>query len=232
MQSLEVDGNFTEIYKNTFNDFLSDAGYCPNEISLYSYAETFAGYNMGYFQINNLLFLEKYTSAAIKIFEAMKTFDRQNNIFPEQYLFYCMAKTNGLIVDTLFSNEKTWDEQCTLSKYTHLMEEKNKNKNVLFRKILNKLNAENKECYDTISKEIDWSLWEVGKLLAKSAKDFAASKMELADEKTYNQRVDTCKACEHYDPSGYNNTGKCSICKCSTVAKPKIASARCPIEKW
>jgi hypothetical protein len=178
------------------------------------------------------LFLEKYTSAAIKIFEAMKTFDRQNNIFPEQYLFYCMAKTNGLIVDTLFSNEKTWDEQCTLSKYTHLMEEKNKNKNVLFRKILNKLNAENKECYDTISKEIDWSLWEVGKLLAKSAKDFAASKMELADEKTYNQRVDTCKACEHYDPSGYNNTGKCSICKCSTVAKPKIASARCPIEKW
>jgi hypothetical protein len=162
----------------------------------------------------------------------MKTFHRHNNVFPEQYLFYCMSKAKGLNVDCLFNNDLSWDEQCTTSGYTHLMEGKNKNRSVLFKKILNKLKIENEECYNVISKEIDWSLFEVGKSLTKSAKDFAASGMELADEKTYNQRVDTCKACEHYDPSGYNNTGKCSICKCSTVAKPKIASARCPIEKW
>jgi hypothetical protein len=232
LQSLEEGGNFTEIYKNTFNNFLNDAGYCPKEISPFSSKEIFAGYNMGYLQINKLDALEEYTAASLKIFSGMKTFHRHNNVFPEQYLFYCMAKSKGVDVDFLFNNELSWDEQCTTSGYTHLMEEKKKNRSSIFRRILERLKAENEDCYNAISKEIDWSIFEVGKSLVNSARDFAVSGMELASTDTYNGRLDICKACEHYDPSGYNNTGKCSICKCSTVAKPKLASAKCPIERW
>jgi hypothetical protein len=232
VQSLENEDFFTLIYKKTFDDFIDDSGYCPMEIAKFLSKQIYAGYNMGYVQINNLDFIKEYAAASMNIFKSMKTFYRHNNIFPEQYLFYCMTELKGLHIDCLFNNNSDIDDQCVNSGYTHLMGAKNKGRNIIFNKILNRLKIENEECYNAISKEIDWSIFDIGKSLAKSAKDFAAGGMEFTDEKTYKERVDICKACEHYDPTGYNGTGKCSICKCSTSAKPKLASAQCPIEKW
>jgi hypothetical protein len=231
-QSLEAEGSFIEVYKTTFHDFLNDAGYCPVEISDFSSKEIYAGYNMGYLQINNWEFINEYAEVARNIFGGMKTFHRHNNIFPEQYLFYCMAKKKDLQVDILFNNLLSWDEQCVQSGYTHLMGEKRENKNMLFRRILKKLEVENHECHRAIVKEIDWSMFEVGKSLVRTAKNFAAGGGKLVDEETYQARVSLCTSCEHYDPTGYNNTGKCAICKCSTVAKPKLAVSSCPVGKW
>lgn len=231
-QSSEDLGNFSDIYKATFHDFQRDAGWIPEEISKYSSQEIYAGYNMGYLQINNWQFLNKYAKESLPIFDGMKTFHRHNNVFPEQYLFYCMTKSHGINVDILFDNEKSWDEQCTQSGYTHLMEEKKKNRSSLFKRIMAKLEQYNPACHAAISKEIDWSVFEVGKSLVNSATSIISGGGKTTNEDTYNNRVNICKACEHHDASGYGGTGKCSICKCSTVAKPKMQDSKCPIDKW
>lgn len=52
-------------------------------------------------------------------------------------------------------------------------------------------------------------------------------------ENVYVERKSICEGCEHWDPTGYNNMGKCKICGCS-VGKLYIPSSRCPLNppKW
>ena len=45
-------------------------------------------------------------------------------------------------------------------------------------------------------------------------------------------REATCRACPEWDAKALNNTGRCQICKCSTWAKLRMSTERCPIGKW
>jgi hypothetical protein len=45
-------------------------------------------------------------------------------------------------------------------------------------------------------------------------------------------REATCKACPEWDATALNNTGRCRKCGCSTWAKLRMATERCPIGKW
>jgi hypothetical protein len=41
-----------------------------------------------------------------------------------------------------------------------------------------------------------------------------------------------CRACPEWNSAALNNTGRCRKCGCSTWAKIRMATERCPIGKW
>jgi len=45
-------------------------------------------------------------------------------------------------------------------------------------------------------------------------------------------REATCRSCPEWDASAMGGTGRCRICKCSTWAKLRMATERCPLGKW
>jgi len=45
-------------------------------------------------------------------------------------------------------------------------------------------------------------------------------------------RKATCRACPEWDAAALNSTGRCRKCGCSTWAKLRMATERCPIGKW
>lgn len=58
------------------------------------------------------------------------------------------------------------------------------------------------------------------------------SGFEISDETKMSERKSICKKCEHWISSAWNGTGKCNLCGCSTWAKIRIATEKCPIGKW
>ena len=45
-------------------------------------------------------------------------------------------------------------------------------------------------------------------------------------------REATCRACPEWDAAALNNTGRCRKCGCSTWAKLRMATEKCPLDKW
>lgn len=122
-QNLETAANQRSLYCAAHADYLSDTAHCPPEVEPFAVSGCFEAHNMGYLQINNPSFLNRYAQRAIEVFEPMRTFDHWNNIYPEQYLFSCMAAGAGVRIDTLLDSE--WSEwQARSIGYTHLMGEK------------------------------------------------------------------------------------------------------------
>ena len=54
----------------------------------------------------------------------------------------------------------------------------------------------------------------------------------IIDEHQLNVRKNICSSCEFWNASGFNNTGQCKKCGCSTYAKLRMATSKCPIDKW
>lgn len=73
---------------------------------------------------------------------------------------------------------------------------------------------------------------EMAKRLANSVGSWAKSGFKLADEETFDKRMAICKACPEWDKDGMGGTGRCRKCGCSTQAKLRMASEKCPIDKW
>lgn len=46
------------------------------------------------------------------------------------------------------------------------------------------------------------------------------------------EREATCRACDQWDAAALNATGRCRKCGCSTWAKLRMATERCPLGKW
>jgi hypothetical protein len=70
------------------------------------------------------------------------------------------------------------------------------------------------------------------KTLAKALTKWSLSKFEMAEPPLFNQRISICKSCPEWDESGFVNTGRCKKCGCSTQAKLRMATEKCPIGKW
>ncbi len=67
-----------------------------------------------------------------------------------------------------------------------------------------------------------------GKALSAWARStFAATPPEILAE-----REATCRACPEWDAAALNATGRCRKCGCSTWAKLRMATERCPLGKW
>lgn len=47
-----------------------------------------------------------------------------------------------------------------------------------------------------------------------------------------NERLAICRDCEFWDGAALGGTGRCLKCGCSTWAKLRMATEKCPIDKW
>jgi hypothetical protein len=84
----------------------------------------------------------------------------------------------------------------------------------------------------TASTPTNHSLLHKASLLAHSLAPWAINGFKLVDEATLASRLGICKACELWDAAGFVGTGKCQKCGCSTQAKLRMDTSRCPEGKW
>jgi hypothetical protein len=61
---------------------------------------------------------------------------------------------------------------------------------------------------------------------------FTASGFSATPPEALATREATCRTCLEWDAAALNATGRCRKCGCSTWAKLRMASERCPIGKW
>jgi hypothetical protein len=72
------------------------------------------------------------------------------------------------------------------------------------------------------------SLARFGRALHRFANSgFSATPPEILAE-----REAACCACEWWDASALKGTGRCKKCGCSTWAKLRMATEKCPLGKW
>jgi predicted Zn-ribbon and HTH transcriptional regulator len=65
-----------------------------------------------------------------------------------------------------------------------------------------------------------------------AVRKFAASNFIPTPPEALATRQDICKACPEWDAQALNKTGRCRKCGCSTWAKLRMATEKCPIGKW
>jgi len=70
------------------------------------------------------------------------------------------------------------------------------------------------------------------RMLAEAANRFIGSGFKSTPPEALAAREDTCRACPEWDAAALNNTGRCRKCGCSTWAKLRMATERCPLGKW
>jgi hypothetical protein len=67
---------------------------------------------------------------------------------------------------------------------------------------------------------------------AKAANKWINGNFVKTDDVTLKMRLEACSGCEFWNPQGFNGTGRCMKCGCSTWAKLRMATEKCPIGKW
>jgi hypothetical protein len=65
-----------------------------------------------------------------------------------------------------------------------------------------------------------------------AAHRFARAGFATTPPEALATREATCRACPEWDAAAMGGTGRCRICKCSTWAKLRMATERCPLGKW
>jgi hypothetical protein len=68
--------------------------------------------------------------------------------------------------------------------------------------------------------------------LGKSLLNWTSSGFTATPPDSLAEREATCRACPQWDAEALNKTGRCKICGCSTWAKLRMATEKCPIDKW
>jgi hypothetical protein len=68
--------------------------------------------------------------------------------------------------------------------------------------------------------------------LGKSLLNWTASGFSPTPPDILAVREATCRACPEWDDTSMAKTGRCRICGCSTWAKLRMATERCPLGKW
>jgi hypothetical protein len=66
----------------------------------------------------------------------------------------------------------------------------------------------------------------------KTTTAWVKSGMKVTPDDKLSDRLAICKTCELWDNNGFAGTGSCKQCGCSTQAKLRMATAKCPIDKW
>ena len=75
----------------------------------------------------------------------------------------------------------------------------------------------------------------IGKMAAsasKSMKRWISSGFSKSNKDVIENRLNICMGCKYWDAIALNGTGRCIKCGCSTWAKIRMATERCPLGKW
>ena len=76
------------------------------------------------------------------------------------------------------------------------------------------------------------SFFDKVKSVSAATVKFAQSGFAATPQDELDKRLALCKGCEWWDPESFGKTGSCKKCGCSTWAKLRMASEKCPIDKW
>lgn len=68
--------------------------------------------------------------------------------------------------------------------------------------------------------------------LAKSMLSWAKQGFKVVSQEVLDQRLAICAGCDLWDKEALAGTGRCTKCGCSTQAKLRLATEKCPIDKW
>jgi hypothetical protein len=68
--------------------------------------------------------------------------------------------------------------------------------------------------------------------LAGAAARWARHGFPVASPEALAARLQICRGCEFWDARGFGGSGRCRKCGCSTQAKLRMATAKCPVGKW
>lgn len=71
------------------------------------------------------------------------------------------------------------------------------------------------------------SLWDMAKSFTKASVEHVKSGMQHVSDEIHQERMNTCLACEHYNPRG-----TCNKCGCYLPVKTKWLANSCPVGKW
>lgn len=66
----------------------------------------------------------------------------------------------------------------------------------------------------------------------RSSISWMKSGFDIIDDFNLSKRMQICISCEFWDKASFRGTGKCTKCGCSTWAKLRMATERCPLGKW
>ena len=92
--------------------------------------------------------------------------------------------------------------------------------------------GENTSGFAAQLKSIKPSLPQQAASLGKSLINWTASRFTTTPPEALTTREATCRACPEWDAAALNATGRCRKCGCSTWAKLRMATERCPLGKW
>ena len=69
-------------------------------------------------------------------------------------------------------------------------------------------------------------------MASMSAADWAKAGFPKTNLNMIQQREEICNSCEFWNNKGFMGSGQCMKCGCSTYAKLRMATSKCPIDKW
>jgi hypothetical protein len=61
---------------------------------------------------------------------------------------------------------------------------------------------------------------------------FARAGLPSISPEALESRQSICRSCDQWDAKAINGTGRCKKCGCSTWAKLRMATEKCPLGKW
>jgi hypothetical protein len=73
---------------------------------------------------------------------------------------------------------------------------------------------------------------EMAKSAMTSLSRWLLNGAKTVDDTTLETRLNACHSCEFWNSSGFAGSGRCMKCGCSTWAKLRMATEKCPIGKW
>ena len=80
--------------------------------------------------------------------------------------------------------------------------------------------------------EVNPTLWEQMRNVGFAVGKFSASGFKPTPSEILTERESICRSCDQWDAAALRNTGRCKKCGCSTWAKLRMATERCPLGKW
>jgi hypothetical protein len=90
----------------------------------------------------------------------------------------------------------------------------------------------NKELAKASQNKSTTTIKQMANSLSESMIGWAKSGFHNVTTEQLESRMLICKSCEFWEESGFAGTGKCKQCGCSTQAKLRMATSKCPIDKW
>lgn len=67
---------------------------------------------------------------------------------------------------------------------------------------------------------------------SKSMANWAKKGFKIVTPGQFAERLNLCHSCPQWEAKAMAGTGRCKVCGCSTEAKLRLATEKCPLDKW